>query len=326
MPFRSHFRVVLPLVGIGALAVSQAAFASVRQHAPVVNRVALPPAFMTRAAVDPKTAVLYWSDAATDAVYLVNANNLAGPLLGKIADGTHAPGALAIDTKGVLYVATANKVMLYKPGSLHPFRAITDPEGAPGVVAVGADGTLAVTFGGGIFKNGVLDIFDKGSPTPTRRIPLSLHGEAALLISGVSVDSSENVYLSLHHYPDGPAGLFKFAPGSTRAIKLNLLPGTLGGLDAKGNVYIAAVSVILEYAPGARTLLRTITNGLASVPSFTVNPDGSLFVPNTAHFSNGIPTNGNLVTFAANGSTPVATRQANDDTNPQATALRQAAP
>jgi hypothetical protein len=324
MPSRLRLRVVLPLLGIGALAVSQAALASIRPHAPLSGRLAARPAFMTRAAVDSKTPVLFWSDVSTDAVYLVDANNISGPALGKITDGTQSPAGIAVDAKGVLYVATAGGLLLYQPGALHPFRTITDPEGRPGGVAIGADGTLAVTFGGGIFKNGVVDVFDKGSATPTRRIPVSLNGEDALFMSGVSVDSSDNVYLSLHHYPDGPAGVFKFAPGSTHGSTIKIPPGTLGGIDAKGNIYIGLTTEIDVYVPGARTPFRRVTNGLASVSSFTVNPDGSLFVPNAAHYVGGIPTSGNLVEFAANGSSPNATRQASDDTNPQATALRPA--
>jgi hypothetical protein len=323
-----HFRashVPIALAGVGVLAAAQAVGASMLPHPALSSRLAAAPAFMTRAAVDRKTPVLLWSDAATNAVYLVDANNISGPAIGKVTDGIQSPAGIAVDAKGVLYVATAGGVLLYQPGALHPFRTITDPEGRPGGVAVGADGTLAVTFGGGIFKNGVVDVFDKGSVTMTRRIPVSLNGEDALSMSGVAVDSSDNVYLSLHHYPDGPAGVFKFAPGSTHGVPLRIPAGTIGGIDANGNIYVGLGTEIDVFAAGARTPFRRITNGLVSVSSFTVNPDGSLFVPNTAHYLGGQPVSGNLVAFAANGSTPIGVRAASDDANPQSTALRPAA-
>lgn len=324
-----HFRaphLPIALVGVGVLAAAQAVGASMLPRPALSSRLAALPAFTTRVAVDRKTPVLFWSDAATSAVYLVDANNISGPAIGKITDGIQSPAGIAVDAKGVLYVATAGGLLLYKPGALHPFRTITDPQGRPGGVAVGADGTLAVTFGGGIFKNGVVDVFDKGSATPTRRIPVSLDGEDAVITSGVAVDSSDNVYLSLHHYPDGPAGVFKFALGSTHGVLIKIPAGTIGGIDASGNIYVGLGTEIDVFAAGARTPFRRITNGLVSVSSFTVNPGGSLFVPNAGHYVGGIPTSGNLVEFAANGSSPNATRQASDDTNPQATALRPATP
>lgn len=278
-----HFRaphLPVALFGVGVLAAAQAVGASALPHPALSSRLAALPAFMSRAAVDRKSPVLFWSDTATNAVYLVDANDISGQILGKITDGTLSPQAIAVDTNGVLYVANASGVLLYKPGALHPFRTITDAAGRPGGIAVSADGTLAVTFGGGVFKNGALDIFDRGSATLTRRIPVSLSGEDALFMSGVAVDSSDNVYLSLHHYPDGPAGVFKFAPGSTHGSAIKMPPGTLGGVDAKGNIYVGLTTEVDVYVPGARTPFRRVTNGLVSVSMFTVNPDGSLFVPN----------------------------------------------
>lgn len=272
------------------------------------------------------TRVLYVSDANTNAVYTFNPANIAAGPTGKITSGINRPGDLAVDPSGDLYVANGNNVIVYKPRASTPFKTITSKFGKPSEVAISPDNTIAITFGGGILSSGTLVVFDKGSATPTRTIPiplLSQNSNTALFLPGLQIDSSDNIFLSVIHYAKGPDELLEFVPGSTHGIVTGLTPDIIGGFDTAHNIYTGGPAVgqvpgfICVYRPGGKTCARRITNGLTVVGFFAVTGNGTLFVPNGA---NG-PANGNLVMFAPNASTPTVTFASSALTNPVGAAV-----
>ncbi|MDQ6825255.1 MAG: hypothetical protein M3007_07320 [Candidatus Eremiobacteraeota bacterium] len=283
------------------------------------------PAFMTFAAVNSKTPVLFVSDNETNAVYLYNANDLHAPPIGKITSGINAPTALAVDAKGVLYVSNATAVTAYRPGAVQPFRTITAARGTPYSIAVSPDGTLAISYepARSLFTPGTLVIFDRGSATPTRTISIPLNNEDLVTLRGLAIDAADNVFLSVGRYPRG-GGMVKFAPGSTQSVNLNIGVANGQAFDARGNFYVCFGNFIDVFAPGATQPFRQISNGLNSGTLITVSSDGRIFAPNVELFDFGtnqdIP--GNVVEYGPTGVNPLAIRQAADDVDPRAVALR----
>jgi hypothetical protein len=263
------------------------------------------PAFMTPAAIDSKIPVLYVSTYKqnTNAVYLLNANNISGPPLGKITDGIDGANAIAVDTHGVLYVANglSRQVTLYQPGAIHPFRTITGPkDNSPRTVAVGADGTLAIGFGGG-GPDATLFIYDRGSLTPTRKISFPLGNQALVFIGGIAIDASENVFVSVERYPGGQGQQqhLKFTPGSTVGMETGIDPGRAETFDRAGNLYVSLVGEIEVLRPGTTHPFRRIFKGLHTAIGVAAATDGRLFVAD-------LEGPGEIVEYAPNGLTPIA--------------------
>jgi hypothetical protein len=324
-----NFNKALAIVGLSAVvAVQPTAFASansnpsMRAPSPIIRSIGRVGS-MTTAGPDARTPVLFIADDHTNAVYLFDANNLAAPPLAKITDGINRPSALAVDKSGVLYVASTHVVTAYRPGSLHPFRTI-HAVSFPMVVAVSADGTLAMAGEPALTSPGTLAIFDKGSPTPTRIIQIGLNNEALLRVQSLAIDASDSVFLSVSRYPDG-GQLLRFAPGSTNGIDTGITPGIGEAFDANGNFYVSYGAVINVWAPGAQQPFRRITNGLSAATRIAVSPDGRIFAPNIEQFNFGtnqaIP--GNVVEYGQ-GPNPIAKLKSIFDVDPQATAVRPA--
>ena len=253
-------------------------------------------------------SVLYVSDDATNAVYTIDPSNIGAGPTRKITSGVDRPGALAVDPSGDLYVVNVKNVTVFKPDASTPFRTITSKFGGPSTITISADNTIAITFGGGVLKSGTLVIFDRGSVTPTRTINIPLEAQlnnTALFFKGVTIDSSDNVFLSVIRYAKGPSAIYEFAHGSSHGVATRLSPDTTGGFDSAGNLYEGGTGFICEYAPGGKSCARRITSGLASIGFFAVLPDGTLFVPNSVF--NGQTTSGEILMYVSGVSAPSAT-------------------
>ncbi|HEV3152330.1 MAG TPA: hypothetical protein VGZ02_00845, partial [Candidatus Baltobacteraceae bacterium] len=237
-------------------------------------------------------SVLYVAEDATNAVYLFDPSNIAAGPTGKITSGIQGPTALAVDPSGDLYVGNVRNVTVYKPGSSTPFKTLASKFGAPRNIVISADDTIAILFGGGVLNSGGLVIFDKGSPTPTRIIPVPLGNNTALTFRGAAIDGTDTLFVSINRYAFGPSGIFAFAPNSTHGAPTGLSAGIIGGFDSAGNLYNGDAGFICRYAPGGKTCAHRITNGLGSYVYFTVAADGTLFVPQQTF--NGQTTGGQL--------------------------------
>lgn len=255
------------------------------------------------------THILYVADDNTNAVYRFNADNLTAQPIGKISMGIDFPQGLAVAPNGDLYVAnhSAQDVTAYKPGINTPFRTIKTTGKYPAYIAISADGTMAIAYYGRSGANGMLVVYDKGSATPTRNITIPIGKNIFLILLGLEIDSSDNLYLSFSGYASGPTVMLKYPPGSTAGTNTKIYPGSNGGFDSRGDMFVGSEFDIAMYAPGATTFTRRITKGILSVGLFAVAPDGTLFVPNTSHYVEGIPTAGNLVKYAPGSFTPALT-------------------
>jgi WD40 repeat protein len=263
-----------------------------------------------------KIPILYFADHDNQAVYLLNALDITAPPIGKITDGINTPVAVAADTKGVLYVGNqTGEVQVYQRGSQSPSRSITPARGAVSSIAVSTDGTLVIASGG-IFTDGGLLIFDKGSRQPTRSIDIPLGNNDETFVTA-GVDAKDEIDYSFHHYPRPDAGNFLLQPGSLQGVNTGRLPDAVGGFDRAGNLYMTTGAEIDEYFPGAKTPSRRITSGLTSAALFAVAPNGKLYVPNT--LSQNAP--GSLVEYSAKSAKPIATLSGSNDPYPVSAAL-----
>ena len=314
-------------IRVAPVALALAAVASLPSAAlasPLLAPHTSSPAFMTAAGANGSVPVLFVSDDKTNAVYLFNADNLSAPPLGKITNGIDAPTDIAVDTKGVLYVANARDVAEYQPGALTPFRHLSLGI-TPASIAVSADGTLAVAGERAFEFPGKLFIFDKGALTPTRTITIPLKGELLERALGVAIDASDDVVLSISRYPDG-GEMLEYLPGSTNGINTNLGPALGEAFDAGGNFYLCLGSVIDEYAAGSRQLIRRVTNGLQAAAFFAVTPDGRIFAQNAEQHDFGTGKNipGDIVEYGSTGPNPVQKLKSGNVVDPRATAYRAA--
>jgi len=250
-------------------------------------------------------SVLYVAEDSTNAVYTFDPSNIAAGPTGKITSGIQAPTALAVDPSGDLYVGNLRNVTVYKPGGSTPFKTLASKFGAPRNIAIGADDTVAIAFGGGVLKSGGLVIFDRGSATPTRIIPVALGTNTAMNFRGAAIDATDNLFVSISRYSVGPSGIFEFAPNSTHGTPTGLSADIVGGFDSAGNLYNGDSGFICRYAPGSKACTHEITNGVASYGYFTVAADGTIFVPQQTF--DGQTTGGQLQMYAPGALSPTAT-------------------
>ncbi|HEV3154020.1 MAG TPA: hypothetical protein VGZ02_09475, partial [Candidatus Baltobacteraceae bacterium] len=157
-------------------------------------------------------------------------------------------------------------------------------------------------------------------PTRSVVIPL-LKNNLLLSVIGLAIDASDNIFLSTSRYAVGPGLMQKYAPGSTTGVNTGLTPDIEGGFDSAGNMYVGFSNSVCVYAPGGTHCARRITKGLSSVTPFAVAPDGTLFVPDGSHYSNGEPQNGDVTEFAPGGSSPVAKFSSSSFVDPEGAAL-----
>ena len=265
------------------------------------------------------TRTLYVSDIIANAVFVFNANNITAGPINRITTGINRPGALAVAPNGDLYVTNdyGQNVTVYKPGMTTPFKTLKSPDGTPGLIASAADSTLAIAYSRGFSKGGALVVYDRGSAIPTRNIDIPLGNNLLLELRGLAFDRFENLYLSVSRYPRGPAQFLKYPRGSSSAEAGPFLGDGIA-IDSASDIYAGETFSISVVRQGAAHPIRIIKRGVQSTGFLAVEPDGTLFLPNTASYAFG---NGNLVEYAPGSSTPMATFKSPEMTYPVAAAV-----
>lgn len=155
-------------------------------------------------------------------------------------------------------------------------------------IGVDASGTVYVSSCGAYcLETPAVYIYPPGATSPSQAIT-SPHFSS---LAGLALDANGNVYVLSWNEKLSP-DVFEMRAGSTtfRPMRLRGLLTANGGnglsFDAKGNLYVAALSgmsnYILEYKPGARSAFRVIRGlPLTSSPEMLdVGPDDNLYVAN----------------------------------------------
>lgn len=259
--------------------------------------------FMSSDAAGKNAPVLFVSDAVNNAVYLFAAKHVELGPVGEITSGIDSPAGLAVDGKGILYVANTNASTIteYKPGATRAFATISGFS-YPEAIAVSSDGTLVVASGTTYEAPGKLAVYAPGASAPERTITIPLNGNYYMVMGGVAISDKHEIYLSFaREGSEVTYQVVKFSKKSSTPISTGISGGARGlALDGKGNLYVGYATSIEVYAKGAKQPSSTISSSLTSVGLFSVSSMGQLFVPNqeTSNGCQGV--DGNVVTFSRN--------------------------
>jgi hypothetical protein len=227
--------------------------------------------------------LLYASEPFSEAVSIsaVGPNGLTPT--GNLTFSGFLPVGLAVDASQNLYVplvpvqSQQGQLDVFPRGAKKPSKVYTKGLTLPEVAAVDSHGTLYV----GNFSNTSGDCtiveYANGSMKPTAVIT-GIPG----CLDGVAVDPSGNLYVTYLHYPKSggtDSDVLKYAPGSTKGVRLNLkAPG--GNLfwnvavDDKGDVVVSnvqevgTINQVLVFPRGSTRPAHTVQYGLGWYPNY----------------------------------------------------------
>ncbi len=167
----------------------------------------------------------------------------------------YAPGGLAVDKGGNLYVVNGQTVLMFHNGQVTPSRRYTAGIDDPFSVAVGSDGTVYVANSGSYGHLGTVAVYRNGSTTPSTTI----HDFDGMAL-GVATDAANNLLISYISAFNGAGQINIYAPGSTSGRDLGVTLNTPYGitLDARGDYVVAdeQQGLIDVFSPGARMLAK----------------------------------------------------------------------
>ncbi len=200
--------------------------------------------------------------------------------------GVVAPRSLWIDESGTLYVSNDfGNNNPYKDTVTEFARGASSPNKVlrglffPGPIAVDSSGTVFVEDDAA----SVIQVYENGSTTPTRRIT----GFAAAA-SALTIDKAGNLYSVVSYGEQCESAVLKIPTGASRGKGLGIkVPGCADGiaLDSRGNLYLGYfgdnnVSAVNVYRPGDSTPFRRILHGVNAPFQLVLDRDGALYVPN----------------------------------------------
>ena len=170
--------------------------------------------------------------------------------IGQLSNGLLSPQGMAVDQNRRLWVANTNAftVVGFRHGATSPFITLKDPNYYPLQVAVDGNGTVyASNAESTTGPPGNVTFWHKGSKKPSG----TLTYPDFLIVLGVGVDASNNVYVS--YIPtSGPPAMVEFPAGSQTGQPMNI-QGTGEGemtFDSSGNfVMETAQNTLGVWAP-----------------------------------------------------------------------------
>ncbi|MBV9333662.1 MAG: hypothetical protein JO146_06615 [Candidatus Eremiobacteraeota bacterium] len=208
--------------------------------------------------VNPKTSLLYLSDAYANDVNIYDAAGSNQTPIGQIT-GLNQPQGLWVNVNQNLWLANtgAQALMEFHRGSVVPYRTVTDPNGYPAGIC--GNNNKALTYGVDILANGggygnTINVYAKNDTSPSQ-VLTDTNSEA---LYDCVVDKNGNLFVTLSNLT-GYGEVDEFAKGSTTPVTLisNLIYpigitidkyGTLAVNDADAN-YPYCCSVIYLYDP-----------------------------------------------------------------------------
>ncbi|HVR45016.1 MAG TPA: hypothetical protein VMT95_00020 [Candidatus Binatia bacterium] len=217
-------------------------------------------------------------------IYTANINKSNPPLLGEITQGVSRSTGVCIDRQGTLYVlnfgGSAVNVTEYKRGSSTPFKTITNGLDYPNSLTVDRYANLYVGQRASSGVVVVVAVYAKGASSPTRTIQVGGAGVAG----GMAFDANGDLLVDVFDVKTNAAAVYSVAPGSSKAINLNLqnaLGGSLGA-DRAGYIYVGDhEGNIAVYASGNSSIVRTINlNTGGFYAQIAVTAAGTIYWPN----------------------------------------------
>ena len=211
------------------------------QGAPSIPKVAQSQALRTvrTAATEP---LLYVSDPVDDSVKVYRAAQRNPSPIATIRKGIRGPAGLAIDGSGNLYVAstTGNTVTEYHRNALSPVATYAKDLLGPVSVAVDDAGTLYVAN----FDSFVYSIveFPAGTTDPS----VTIRNPCGCYPIGLAIDGGGNLYVAYDDFYSQSL-VYRYAPGSTKGIAVNLQLGSTHW-EAAGMTFDAAANLLVANA------------------------------------------------------------------------------
>jgi hypothetical protein len=156
--------------------------------------------------------------------------------IGHLTSGLLSPQGMTVDKHHNLWVANTNAftVVAFRRGSTTPFRTLKDPGYYPLSVAVDGNGTVYAANAAGLSgPPGNVTVWAKGKTKPSAVLTYPTF----LIVSGVAVDASNNLYVSFIP-TSGPPAMLKFTPGSQTGQPVNIQGVNEGEMafDSSGNL------------------------------------------------------------------------------------------
>lgn len=203
-----------------------------------------------------------------------------------ITQGTFDPYNLVIDRHDNLYVSGIDGVSVYAPGTTSPKQTITDGISDPQGMAFDSVGNLYVAN----FHNQTVTVYRPGDRARIRTISQGNNSYP----KWVGVDPAGNLYVACMGYYTYYifSSVNVYARGGHKLIRsLDSISDPWGfAFDAAGNVYVANCGSgcfegytggdVTVYAPGSKSVLRTIDKNGPYPHSLAFSPTGNLFVAN----------------------------------------------
>ncbi|MFZ1016859.1 MAG: hypothetical protein WAN39_03210 [Candidatus Cybelea sp.] len=181
-----------------------------------------------------------------------------------ITQGVSTPRAIALDSKGNLYVANQTEhasVTIYAPGSNKVMRTITRGVHYPIALAFdAADDLYVVNLAGG----------DVVEYAPGSGQPMRVLNRGVVSPEAIAVDSSGTLYVANAGPASSRGWISVIPPGATKpAYKITdgLSDPVAVAVDSGGNLYVASNDYgrsggeISEYAPNSKHPLQTVARG-----------------------------------------------------------------
>jgi sugar lactone lactonase YvrE len=225
-----------------------------------------------------------------------------------ITKGIYNPGAITIDANdNALYVANSshNDVAVYPAGRLEPSRTIGVATGLedPQALALDANGNL---YAANTYESTVT-VYAPGGSDVLRTITKGIASPSAL-----AFDRAGNLYVANVYGNEGGSevggAITVYAPGESKPF-LSIVNGVHGanyslGFDRAQNLYVASGcpyenAPITVYAHASKTLLRTISKGIAFPCALALDASDNLYVANVG--------SDDVAVYPPGGSTPART-------------------